>query len=224
MASDCRVGASTSVADRRGTKAGFGAPGAEGSSQDFAAAWSPDGASIVFVATTGANTAAYASVSTHLFSVPAGGGEPRALTSGQSSESAPRFSPDGRTLCFKQGREWGTIYALDRLACAPWPWTGAATTLTGGFDRSVGDFAMAADGRVWLVDPVDGPGLEERVRALGEPAGVLQLVDRHPRDCAVLAARLGVEHLRVPAAGVAGSPFQVRRILDVPWWREVALL
>jgi hypothetical protein len=31
--------------------------------------------------------------------------------------------------------------------------------------------ALVADGRVWLIDPVDEDGLEERVRAAGEPAG-----------------------------------------------------
>jgi hypothetical protein len=83
--------------------------------------------------------------------------------------------------------------------------------------------ALVADGRVWLVDPVDGPGLEERVRALGEPAGVLELVDRHDRDCVALAARLGVPHRRAPFADVPGSPFEVRPVWDVPGWREVAL-
>jgi hypothetical protein len=83
--------------------------------------------------------------------------------------------------------------------------------------------ALLAGGGVWLVDPVDGPGLVERVRALGEPAGVLQLVDRHPRDCAALAARLGVPHRRLPFAGVPGSPFAVRKVLDLPGWREAAL-
>jgi hypothetical protein len=83
--------------------------------------------------------------------------------------------------------------------------------------------ALAADGRVWLVDPVDGPGIEARVRALGEPAGVLQLLDRHPRDCAVLAERLGVPHLRLPFGGVPASPFEVRRVLSIPGWRELAL-
>ncbi len=83
--------------------------------------------------------------------------------------------------------------------------------------------ALAADGRVWLVDPVDAPEIEERVRALGEPAGVLQLVDRHPRDCAALAGRLDVPHHRVPFAGVPDAPFELRRVLNVPGWREVAL-
>ena len=83
--------------------------------------------------------------------------------------------------------------------------------------------ALVADGRVWLVDPVDGPGVEERVRGLGEPAGILQLLDRHPRDCAALAERLGVPHLRLPFGGVPGSPFEVKRVLNVRGWRELAL-
>lgn len=83
--------------------------------------------------------------------------------------------------------------------------------------------ALAVDGKVWLVDPVDGPGLEERVRALGEPAGVLQLVDRHERDSAALAERLGVPLRRLPFAGVPGAPFEAWKVLSVPGWREVAL-
>jgi len=83
--------------------------------------------------------------------------------------------------------------------------------------------ALASEGRVWLVDPVDGPGIEERITALGEPGGVLQLVDRHPRDCATLAARLGVLHHRVPFGGVPDAPFEVRKVLSVPGWHEVAL-
>jgi hypothetical protein len=83
--------------------------------------------------------------------------------------------------------------------------------------------ALVAEGRVWLVDPVDWPGVEERVRGLGEPAGVLQLLDRHPRDCAVLAERLGVPHRRLPFAGVPDSPFEALKVVNAPGWREVAL-
>jgi hypothetical protein len=78
------------------------------------------------------------------------------------------------------------------------------------------------DGRVWLVDPVDHPDAMARVAALGEPAGVLQLIDRHNRDCAVIAARLGVPHLDVPDA-VAGSPFQAIPVVRSRRWRETAL-
>jgi glyoxylase-like metal-dependent hydrolase (beta-lactamase superfamily II) len=83
--------------------------------------------------------------------------------------------------------------------------------------------ALADDGRVWVVDPVDGDDLDERIRELGEPAGVLQLVDRHGRDCAAFAARYGVPLHVTPFDGVPGSPFEVRRIVRIPGWKEVAL-
>jgi hypothetical protein len=82
--------------------------------------------------------------------------------------------------------------------------------------------AVLADGRVWLIDPVDQPEAMERVAALGEPAGVLQLIDRHNRDCAAIAARLGVPHLSVPDA-VPGAPFRAIPVLRMRRWRETAL-
>jgi dipeptidyl aminopeptidase/acylaminoacyl peptidase len=129
---------------------GFGAPGAEGSGEDLAPAWTPDGRAVVFVASTNRTTAAYAPVTTHLYEVAAGGGEPRALTTGNENHAAPQFAPDGKSLCFRLSDEWGKIYALDRLACAAWPWSGAPSVVTAKFDRSVADFAIAPDGRIYL--------------------------------------------------------------------------
>ena len=82
--------------------------------------------------------------------------------------------------------------------------------------------ALVDDGRVWLVDPVDVPGLEERIRALGEPAGVVQLLDRHNRDCAALAERLATQ-LHVVPERVDGSPFELVPVVRWRRWREVAL-
>ena len=82
--------------------------------------------------------------------------------------------------------------------------------------------ALADGGRVWLVDPVDVDGLDERIAALGEPAAVIQLLDRHNRDSASVARRLAVPHHRVPGS-LPGSPFEVRRIVRIPRWHEVAL-
>ena len=82
--------------------------------------------------------------------------------------------------------------------------------------------ALVADGGVWLVDPVDVPGLEERARAAGEPRAVVQLLSRHDRDSDRLAERLGVPHLRVPHEA-AGTPFQFLRLVEMRGWREVAL-
>jgi hypothetical protein len=84
--------------------------------------------------------------------------------------------------------------------------------------------ALAADHGVWLVDAVDVPGLDERIADLGKPRGVIQLLDRHDRDCASIARRLGVPHHRLPFAGVPGAPFEPIRIVRLSAvWRELAL-
>jgi hypothetical protein len=82
--------------------------------------------------------------------------------------------------------------------------------------------ALVDDGRLWLVDPVAVDEALERALALGTPAGVLQLLDRHNRDCAALAAELGVPHLRVPDE-LPGTPFEAIPAVRVPRWRETAL-
>ncbi len=83
--------------------------------------------------------------------------------------------------------------------------------------------AVLSGGGVWVVDPPDGEGVEARIRALGKPAGVVQLLDRHPRDCAALAERLGVPLHVLPFGGVAGAPFDVVPVLRLPTWKEAAL-
>jgi hypothetical protein len=82
--------------------------------------------------------------------------------------------------------------------------------------------ALEVDGRVWLFDVVDWPGLDETIGELGEPAGVVQLLDRHSRDCAAVARRFGVPHHVVPHA-LPGTPFELRPVVRRRWWREVAL-
>jgi hypothetical protein len=82
--------------------------------------------------------------------------------------------------------------------------------------------ALTDGSRVWLVDPVDVPEALERARGLGTPAAVIQLLDRHNRDCAAVAERLGVPHLTLPET-VPDSPLQTFSVLDVPGWHERAL-
>ena len=60
--------------------------------------------------------------------------------------------------------------------------------------------ALAAERGVWLVDAIDWPDAPERALEPGEPAGVIQLLDRHDGDCAALAERLGVPHIVAPLA------------------------
>ncbi|TMK77719.1 MAG: hypothetical protein E6G45_08980 [Actinobacteria bacterium] len=98
-----------------------------------------------------------------------------------------------------------------------------------GFGWQAEDFlrrtshAVLAGGWVWLIDVVDGAGIDERIRALGEPAGIVQLVDRHGRDCAAVAERLGVPLHVTPRDTPPGAPFELRPVLSRRWWREVAL-
>jgi len=82
--------------------------------------------------------------------------------------------------------------------------------------------ALAADGKVWIVDPVEVDDIVDRGAALGEPAGGLQLLDRHNRDCAKVAERLGVPHLEVPDR-IDGSPFEAIPVVRLPGWKETAL-
>ena len=82
--------------------------------------------------------------------------------------------------------------------------------------------ALVADGGVWLVDPVDWSPAVERAESSGRPAGVLQLLDRHGRDCVTLAGRLGVPHLVVPDA-VPESPFELTVVKRSKRWAESAL-
>jgi len=79
---------------------------------------------------------------------------------------------------------------------------------------------VAADGGVWLVDPVD-PGDAPWAR-LGELRGVIQLLDRHARDCAALATRCGVPH-HTAYLGTPDVPFDVVPVVRWWKWREAAL-
>ncbi|WP_251330452.1 hypothetical protein [Haloplanus pelagicus] len=99
--------------------------------------------------------------------------------------------------------------------------------------------AFAVDGDVWVIDPVDAPGLDDLLADLGEVAGVAVCLDRHERDAAAVATRHDVP-VYVPEwmDGVAfdapverfggelgDSGYRVRRVRDasLPPWQEVAL-
>jgi hypothetical protein len=83
--------------------------------------------------------------------------------------------------------------------------------------------AVLSGGKVWVTDALDGDGAEERIRALGEPAAVVQLLDRHERDCAAVAGRLGIPLLVTPFDGVPGAPFEVIPVVRRRRWEEIAL-
>ena len=91
--------------------------------------------------------------------------------------------------------------------------------------------------RLYVVDPVDVPELDEWLAEMGEVAGVLVLLDRHKRDAAAVANRHDVAvHIPSWMSGVASkldapverlgdsvAGFEVRRLVDNPFWQEAAL-
>ena len=121
----------------------------------FQAVWAPDGESVVFTATVNRHEAARADVISHLYALPAGGGEPKDLTPGPHSFGSPRFSPDGKWLYATREptNEW--VYNLNRLARLSWPEPGALEILTAEWDRSVGAYALAPDSRTVFIEAQD---------------------------------------------------------------------
>jgi hypothetical protein len=80
--------------------------------------------------------------------------------------------------------------------------------------------ALVVEGGVWLVDPVAHDEALDRAAGLGTIAGVLQLLDRHNRDCEPLAERFGVPLLKVPDEV---PPFKAIPVVRFPGWKETAL-
>ena len=106
---------------RLAAEPGFGGRQGE-SGEDLPAVWTPDGSSVVFVATTARNRGAFASVPTQLFQVDLKGGEPRPLTADKDSYDDPEFSEDGKSLrvALSPGGD-GKTYHHARAASFPWP-------------------------------------------------------------------------------------------------------
>jgi hypothetical protein len=96
---------------------------------------------------------------------------------------------------------------------------------------------------VWVIDPVDAPGVDDLLDELGNVAGVVVGLDRHVRDSGELAARHGVP-VYVPewmtgvaeelgpdveterfGSRLADTGFEAVRIRDssLPPWQEVGL-
>lgn len=82
--------------------------------------------------------------------------------------------------------------------------------------------ALVSDSKVWIIDPVDDADAMAAVAELGEPEAVIQLLDRHNRDSAEVAERLGVPLIRLPES-LPGTPFDVIDVVDRSIWKEKAL-
>ncbi len=94
---------------------------------------------------------------------------------------------------------------------------------TPAYMRRASHVLIDRDDVAWIIDPVAGPPLTDAVgdRHVG---GVIQLMDRHNRHCAAVAAHYDVPHLHTPSGG-DGTPFESVPVVTHPrfGWLEVAL-
>jgi Tol biopolymer transport system component len=106
---------------------------------------SPDGRTLLY--TVGTKDLGRAKRQTHVFSLPLAGGEPRQLTYSEKSESAPRFSPDGRTIAFLSTRSGdANLYLMPTDGGEARPLTKIST--------GVSDPVWSPDGR-WIAFATD---------------------------------------------------------------------
>jgi hypothetical protein len=99
--------------------------------------------------------------------------------------------------------------------------------------------ALAVDGDVWLVDPVDAEGLDDLLAEHGEITGVVVLLDRHTRDSAQIANRHDVsvwvpsfmddvvEQIDAPVeqfqSELGETGYALHRLVDNSFWQEAVL-
>lgn len=115
-------------------------------------------------------------------------------------------------------------------------WSDGVSWLITGETGRRASHAVACEDGVWLFDPIDVPGIGDRIAELGPVAGVAVLSNYHTRDAGEFAERYGVP-VSVPTwmdrveeraeasvvrydGRLGETGFSIRRTSPIPGWRE----
>jgi len=144
------------------------------------AAFAPDGQSVVFTAADHAEVAARAMVVESMWQVPIGGGEPSRVGVDGWAVASPRFTPDGKTICFSITDAKAAIYALTRIGCTAWPVAGQPVrVMAKELDRPVGSWAFTPDSRTIYFTAEDAG--HERIYSVPVGGGLASLAIDAPQ-------------------------------------------
>lgn len=99
--------------------------------------------------------------------------------------------------------------------------------------------ALSTESGVWVIDPVDSEGLDDRLGDLGPVAGVAVIQDRHTRDAEAIANRHDVnvsipewmelgqskldETAKLLTDGLPGTNYDLQKLVDAEEWEEAIL-
>lgn len=120
-------------------------------------------------------------------------------------------------------------------------WSGGITWIAyPDEDAQRASHALLTDAGVWIVDPVDADGLDERLAERGEVTGVVVIQDRHTRDATDVARRHDVpvsvpdwmeltrDKLETTAESLdsklPGTNYTIHRLIETDEWEEAVLI
>lgn len=107
-------------------------------------------------------------------------------------------------------------------------------------DAMRGSHAIATESGVWVIDPLDAEGLDDRLSELGEVTGVVVIHDRHTRNAEVIADRHDVavhapewmdltrEKLQKEPElldeELPGTTYKIHQLINTEEWEEAILV
>ena len=146
-------------------------------------AWTPDGQSLVFNATTNLDEAAHTRVKYHLYTIAASGGEPEQLTNSDDwSCRSPVFSDDGKNLYCLFRAENEFVYNLTEVGRFEWNKngiSGAPKLITSSLDRSITSMEISADGKTIYLTAADAG--RSRIYAVSRKGGKVSSLNENSR-------------------------------------------